>query len=186
LNPLSFWQKAAIAFFAGLFLLFPEGSLNGQASSAAEACAIGTACKAKIVLGEGYVTSTENVEAEITVLEIVRGEKAWDLVKAASPSNKPPGAGMEYIGVRIRFEFGEEGGAGDQSFGVRDEQFAAVSENGRQYERPTIVQPKPELVGRLYPGDSIEGYLVFLVSIGDGKPVMSFGNNYNRVWFRLY
>jgi hypothetical protein len=33
------------------------------------------------------------------------GEKAWDLVKAASPSNTCPHAGIEYAAARIRFAF---------------------------------------------------------------------------------
>jgi hypothetical protein len=46
--------------------------------------------------------------------------------------------------------------------------------------------PKPELSGMLYPGDSLEGWIVFLVAIDDKTPLMTFGNNYNRAWFKLY
>ena len=161
-------------------------SANGQSPPMPEACNLGVACKANITIGEGYVTGTETVESLITVLEIVRGEKAWDLVKAASPSNKYPDVGMEYVAARIRFVFGAKGDSGDLSYGIRDEQFAVISETGRQYELPSIVLPKPELSGRLYPGDSLEGWIVLLVSTEDKKPLMSFGNNYNRVWFKLY
>jgi hypothetical protein len=173
--------------FAGIFLLlFFAISAHSQAPVAPEACNPGVVCKAKITIGEGYVTGTETVEAVITVLEIVRGAKAWDLVKAASPSNQYPDAGMEYVAARIKFVFGSKGGSGDLSYGIRDEQFTLVSESGRQYERPSMVLPKPELSGRLYPGDSLEGWIILLVSIDDKKPLMSFGNNYNRVWFKLY
>jgi hypothetical protein len=142
--------------------------------------------KTEIAIGEGYVTSTESFEARLTVLEVARGEKAWDLVKTASPSNRPPEPGMEYICVRIRFEFGAKGDTGDLSYGVRDEQFASLSDGGRQYERPSVVRPKPELSGRLYPGDSLEGWIVLLVSAEDKRPLMTFGNNYYRIWFKLY
>lgn len=179
-------SKPAIEFAWIFLLLLLAKSANSQSLPIPEACSPGVACKAKITIGEGYVTSTETVESAITLLEIVRGEKAWDLVKAASPSNKLPDAGMEYIAARIKFLFGAKESPGDLSYGIRDEQFALVSESGRQYERPSIVLPKPELSGRLYPGDSLEGWVVLLVSIGDKRPLMSFGNNYNRVWFRLY
>jgi hypothetical protein len=178
--------KLAIEFAWIFLLLFLAISANSQSPPVPEACSRGVACKANVTIGEGYVTSTETVESAITVLEIVRGEKAWDLVKAASPSNKYPEAGMEYVAARIRFVFGAKGSSGDLSYGIRDEQFALVSESGRQYERPSIVLPKPELSGRLYPGDSLEGWIVFLVSMDDKKPLMSFGNNYDRVWFKLY
>jgi hypothetical protein len=74
----------------------------------------------------------------------------------------------------------------DQSYAVRGEQFAAVSEKGKQYERPAALQPEPELSDRLYPGETLEGWLIFFVSIDDGEPLLSFGNNYNRIWFKLY
>jgi len=169
--------------FLFTFLALPAHS---QSPPAPEACNRGVTCKANITIGEGYVTGTETVEAAIAVLDMVRGEKAWDLVKAASPSNKYPDAGMEYLAVRIRFALGAKGDLGDLSYGIRDEQFALVSESGRHYERPSIVLPKPALSGRLYRGDSLEGWIVLLVSTEDRKPLMSFGNNYNRVWFKLY
>jgi len=138
------------------------------------------------MLGEGYVTGTESIESSITVLQIERGDKAWELLKATDPSNRPPAGGMEYVAARIRFLFGVRGVSEDLSYGIRDEQFASFSDSGKQYERPSVKPPKPELSGRLYPGDSLEGWLVFLVSAGDRKPLMSFGNNYYRVWLRLY
>ena len=187
-NAQSFNMKGVPAIgFAWVFLLTVLAvSANGQSPPVPEACNRGVACKASVTIGEGYVTTTETVEAAITVLDIVRGEKAWDLVKAASPSNKYPDAGMEYVAARIRFVFGAKGDLGDLSYRIRDEQFALVSESGRQYERPSIVLPKPELSGRLYRGDSLEGWIVLLVSMDDKKPLMSFGNNYNRVWLKLY
>jgi hypothetical protein len=179
-------SKPAIGLAWIVLLLFLAISADSQGRPVPEACGQGVACKANITIGEGYATDSEIIESAITLLEIVRGEKAWDMVKAASPSNRSPDSGMEYIAARIKFVFGVKRAAGDLSYGIRDEQFALVSENGRQYQSPSIVAPKPELSGRLYSGDSREGWIVLLVSMDDKKPLMSFGNNYNRVWFKLY
>jgi hypothetical protein len=161
--------------------------IKPQSPSSIDATPVGITRTTKVVVGEGYVTATESFEARITVLEIARGRKAWDLVTAASTSNKPPASGLEYIVARIRFEFGEKGVPGDQrTYGVRDEQFALASETGRLYENPSVLPPKPALSGRVYPGDALEGWIAFLVAIDDNKPLMSFGNNYSRVWFQLY
>jgi hypothetical protein len=168
-----------------MFLFLFAMPVFPQSRPEPEACDRGVACKARITIGEGYVTGTETVEAAITVLEVERGEKALRMVKAASPFNKDPNAGMEYIAARIKFVFGTIGSQGDLSYGVRDELFALVSGSGRQYEHPSTVLPKPELSGRLYPGDSLEGWIVLLVSVDDKHPLMSFGNNYYRVWFKL-
>jgi hypothetical protein len=124
------FSTLALAIVSISLLCFLAKSANSQSPPIREACSIGTACKIKITIGEGYVTGTETVESVIAVTEIVRGEKAWDLAKAASPSNKPPEAAMEYIAVRIKFDFGAKGASGDLSYGIRDEQFASVS--GRQ------------------------------------------------------
>jgi hypothetical protein len=176
----------ALAFLLALFLGAPQARiLQAQNNSADEAAAIGVARKADITIGEGYVTRVESIEARITVLEVRRGEKAWDLVKTSGLSDKPA-AGMEYVAARIRFEYGAQGASEDPSYAVRGEQFASVSGMGGQYDRPSVLPPKPELSGWLYPGDSLEGWLVFFVSVGDEKPLMSFGNNYNKIWFRLY
>ncbi len=142
--------------------------------------------RTNINIGEGYATGVESVRAAITVLEIVRGERAWEMVRSASASNRPPDSGMEYLCVRIRFEFGEKGSSDEGSYGIREEQFASVAQNGKQYDRPNILLPKPQLNGRLYPGESLEGWIALLVNSEDRKPLMTFGNNYARVWFKLF
>jgi hypothetical protein len=172
-----------VGFCFFLITLSPE--TPAQNSAPDDAVPIGTARKLTLVVGEGYVTQTESLEATVTVLEVVRGEKAWGLLKAASPSNKPAEAGLEYAAARIRFELGA-GGAGNQTYGIREEQFASVSSTGSQYATPSVVQPKPALSGRIYPGDSLEGWVAFLVAVDESKPLMTFGNNYRRSWFRLY
>jgi hypothetical protein len=182
----AFTAMTALVWFSGLLLLLPAKSLNAQSIRSGEACSIGVECKAKIAIGEGYATGTETVEAAITILEVVRGEKAWALVKAADSSNKPAETGMEYVAVRIRFDYGQKGGSEDLSYGIRSEQFASISEGGKQYESPSVAAPIPELKGRLYPGESLEGWIVLLVSIDDRKPRMTFGNNYNRLYLKLF
>lgn len=177
-------NKMIMAALAVLFSAPRADRVLAQAS-ADQAVPVGTICEASLRLGEGYVTDIESVEARIAVLEVVRGAKAWDMVKAADPSNKPPDSGMEYVAVRVRFEYAAKQGR-DQSYGLRDEQFASVSETGKPYGRPSVAPPKPALSGRLYPGDTLEGWIVLLVSADDLKPLMTFGHNYDRLWFRLY
>jgi hypothetical protein len=168
------------------FLLASSPEMPAQNSPSDDAAPIGTARRVVLFVGEGYVTEVESVGATITALEVVRGEKAWELVKAASPSNRPAENGFEYAAARIRFQLEADGAAGNRSYGIREEQFASVSSSGNQYATPAIVQPRPALNGRLYSGDSLEGWVAFLVAVEDKKPLMSFGNNYRRYWFRLH
>jgi len=144
------------------------------------------------VYSGGSASSLEPYDVKMTLLEIVRGEKAWDLIKEASVSNKPPKAGSEYILARIRFEYSASGVPGDKVWELSREQLTALSADGKLYETPSIVLPKPELSGSLRSGSSIDGWRVFQVSREDNKPLMSFdpasGGGMLRgkvLWFQL-
>jgi hypothetical protein len=145
-----------------------------------------------IECGEGY-TSLELYDMKINLLEIVRGGKAWDLIKEATVSNKPPKVGFEYILARIRFEFSSRGSPRECIHEMRPEQFTAISADGKEYETPPVVPPKPELSGSLRSGDFLEGWVAFLIAQNDRKPLMTFdpasGGAMSRgkvIWFQLY
>jgi hypothetical protein len=153
---------------------------------------VGVPIVAMIECGEGY-TSLELYDVKITLLEIVRGEKAWKRIKEASMSNGLPNVGFEYILGRIKFEFFKRGFPGDKNYELRGSQFTAFSINGKEYKTPPIVQPKPELSGRLRSGDSLVGWVTFQVAIDDNKPLMTFTvksggavEHGGDVWFQLY
>jgi hypothetical protein len=145
-----------------------------------------------IECGEGY-TSHELYDAKITLLEVVRGEKAWERIKAASMSNERPNVGFEYILARIRFEYSARGLPGNCGHELKGNEFTALSVSGKKYETPSVVVPKPELSGRLHSGDSLEGWLLFLVAQDDSKPLMAFTadptgavQHGGNIWFQLY
>jgi len=152
----------------------------------------GLPVKAIVECGRGYI-SHELYDATITVLEIVRGAKALDLIKQASVSNKPPKIGFEYILARIRVEYFARGTPGDCGHELKEEQFTAVSADGKVYKTPAVVPPKPSLSGMLRSGDSLEGWVAFLVAQEDSKTLMTFTvksggavEHGGDVWFQLY
>ena len=145
-----------------------------------------------IECGEGY-TSHELYDAKITLMEVVRGEKAWDLLKKAAATNGPPKAGFEYVLVRIRFEYSARGLPGNCVHELKRNEFSALSVSGKNYETPSVVVPKPELSGKLRSGDSLEGWVAFQVAIDDNKPLMVFTadptgavQHGGNIWFQLY
>lgn len=145
-----------------------------------------------IECGEGY-TSQELYDMKITLVEVLRGKTAWNLIKGANASNHPPKAGFEYILARITFQFSARSPGQECSHELRPEQFTALSADGREYETPSVVIPKPELSGSLRSGQSLEGWTAFLVPQGDSKPLMAFdpasGGGMSRgkvIWFQLY
>jgi len=98
------------------------------------------------------------------------------MVRPASPSNKPPQPGMEYLVVRIRFSYTTKSEPGNKSYLLRENMFSALSEDGKEYDPAAIKYPKTNLDTKLFAGDSVEGWVAFLVAKADTKPVMAFGN----------
>src|ERR1700688_2700283 len=66
---------------------------------------VGVPLKAIVIFGDQYNGGDELYDVRITVKDVVRGEKAWELVKSASSSNRSAGSGLEYVLARVRFEF---------------------------------------------------------------------------------
>jgi hypothetical protein len=189
-------RKAIVCILATVILI-----IAGYAESPAQApipgsspfspAPVGGLVQSTVYSG-GSASSLEPYDVKITLLEVMRGEKAWDLIKEASVSNKPPKAGSEYILARIRFDYSASGVPGDKVWEISNEQFTALSSDGKLYETPSIVLPKPELSGSLRSGGSIEGWRVFQVPREDNKPLMTFdpasGGGMLRgkvIWFQL-
>ena len=163
-----------------------------QGQSPSSPASVGMPVMTAIECGEGY-TSFELYDMKINLLEIVRGAKAWDLIKEASASNKPPKVGLEYILARIRLELSSRGPQQECVHELRPEEFTALSADGKEYESPSVVPPKPELNGSLRSGHSLEGWVVLSVAKDDSKPLMLFdpasGGAMSRgkvIWFQLY
>ena len=105
----------------------------------------------------------------------MRGQEAWNRIKAANESNKPPATDYEYILTRIGFEMTARGAPGDKTFELgRKMQFSALSAVGSEYEAPSVVLPKPELTRMVSADEPAEGWLAFSVKQEDSKPVMFF------------
>jgi hypothetical protein len=136
---------------------------------------VGVALQTIIIFGDQYNGGDELYDVRITVAEIVRGEKAWQLVKEASASNKPPGTGFDYVLARVRFEFSARTKPEHYSYTLDQAQFVAMSDNSKVYDPAVLAEElKPGLHATLRSGDSAEGWVAFLVPRGDHTPLMLF------------
>ncbi len=148
----------------------PSQTPGSSPSSAAPA---GTTLTDIVECGEGY-TSHELYDMKIAVLEVIRGEEAWKLIREASITNEPADSGREYLLVRVRFEYRARELPGLCVHPLLPEQFSAYSADGEDYQPASVVPPKPELRKDLRSGESFEGWKVFLVSQQDKSPLMSY------------
>jgi len=124
---------------------------------------------------------------EITLVEIIRGEEAWDIVSDANMFNDPPESSYEYVLVKIRFHYMSCVPPEDTEFDWY--YFEAVSSQGQTFDEPFVVAPDPQLTP-VYPGATTEGWEVLLVKVDDLAPLLTFGtegdSDTSRVWFQLY
>jgi hypothetical protein len=134
---------------------------------------VGEPLSTTISFGDEYTSSVELYDARITVLEIVRGPKASDVLRKAAASTPRPRSGFEYLLVRIRFEFSARGAPGDKSYMLTPTQFSIYSAAGNE-PAADIPELEYKLGGALRSGESVEGWLVFSVAQEDERPVLNF------------
>jgi Domain of unknown function (DUF4352) len=186
-------RSRPVASVAALALTLELSSLFAQSRSTSLAHRVGEPVATIIEFGEQYLGS-ELYDAKITVLEVARGEKAWDIVKQASASNLPPRPAFEYLLARVRFEFSARTLPAPDSYHLNQTQFTATDSEGREFTAPTLDgYPQPPLQGTLKPGDRLDGWLAFLVPKNLSNPLMVFREDVGEVshrgggtWFELY
>lgn len=180
-----------------VFLLQPGTPVPPRASqsqaAAIDAHPVGVPVHTIIEFGEQYLGS-ELYDAKITVLEVLRGEKARNIVQRASPFNPAPKSGFDYVLARVQFEFSARTSPANDTYNLSQNQFAATDADGREFSSASLVAyPQPPLSGNLRPGQSLEGWVVFLAPQKVSKPLMVFREDVGEVshrgggtWFQLY
>jgi len=191
-------RRSGLRIASTMLIFFPLAAFaptDSPQSNAAiiEGHPVGEPVTAIIEFGEQYLGS-ELYDAKITVLGVARGEKAWGIVQQASASNPPPKPGFDYVLARVRVEFSSRTSPAHDNYNLNETQFTATAPEGREFDAPILdAPPKPHLGGTLRPGDSVEGWLVFLVPQKVSRPLMVFREDVGTVsyrgggtWFQLY
>jgi hypothetical protein len=159
--------------------------------SLASAAPLGQMAKGIIECGKGY-TSHELYDVKITVLEVIRGDKARARLQDGTVA---PVAEMEYLLARIRFQYFARGAPGDCCHELSWDQFIAYSKDGIEYESAPAIPPTPVLEARVCAGETMEGWAIFQVARGDKKPLAMFNagvggieaiEHGGNIWFQLY
>lgn len=166
--------KFAAIFIAATITLAVANAILAT-SFADQAQPVGRTLSTIIIFGDQYDGGDELYDAKITVVQVVRGEKAWEMLKAISTSNPPPKAGFDYLVARVRFEFSARTSPSHYNYTIDETQFTAMKFDGTAYAAPSIAeQPMPDLQGTLKPGDSLEGWITFAVPRSNRQPLMLF------------
>jgi hypothetical protein len=159
-----------------LFVMVFAASLKpvlAEFNSSTNPASIGVPVRSMVELGSVY---TNIYDITITVLETVRGRKAMEMLQKASPKNKKPPEGHEYLLARVRFEMKGRAVSDTLAFDLGNEplQWVALTSDLMEYPQISVTAPNPALKGRVKSGESIEGWVAFAVDKKDSEPVMVF------------
>lgn len=108
---------------------------------------------------------------EIQVLEVMRGEEAWQAIQTANQFNEPAAEGLEYLLVRLRakclYEDSDEHMIGSSDVRVTGDRLTQYSAGG-------VVAPEPPLDAQLYKDGETEGWVAFSIGQGEGNLILIF------------
>jgi hypothetical protein len=168
-------NKLKVIIFASFILAFAVTltPVSAQYNSSTNPASIGAPVRSMIELGSVY---SNIYDITITVLETIRGKEAMDRLKTASPKNSNPPKGFEYILARVKFEMKGRAVTDTLTFDLGNAplQWVALASDLTEYPQVSVTVPKPALIGAVKPGDSMEGWVAFVVDRKDNQPVMVF------------
>lgn len=128
---------------------------------------------------------SEDFTATATVSEIIRGDAAWQKLKADNQFNSAAKDGMEYVIAKVKVSVDRSKDDAAVSFSTYD--WAAYSTDNVEYEVPFVVVNNA-FDGKVFTGGTLEGYVAFQVKKTDVAPKVVLGQDYNGnggVWFSL-
>lgn len=118
---------------------------------------------------------------EITLLEMIRGDEAWEVIQNENEFNEPAEEGYEYALVKATGLL-KDSETEDDSLLFSTMSFNFVSEDGDVYDFASAVIPN-ELFKELYSGGTGEGYIVGQVRVGDDFKVSYDSSEGSPVFF---
>lgn len=129
------------------------------------------------------VVTDKELAFTLTVLEVLRGEPAWQRIQAANQFNNPPPQGFEFVLIRTKVEYvGDDKGVLEMN-----KNDMAIVTNGRIIRwsdtigyNPCCVEPEFDF--SLLAGGYGEGWLALPVAINDNDPLLLIGDS---IYFAL-
>jgi hypothetical protein len=116
-------------------------------------------------------TKLTSEDWEISVLDVVRGDEAWSMVKKDNSYSTPPAEGMEYIAVKIHLR---SIGNVEIAYIISRDDFHSTGSAGVLYAPPNVYAPDPSLDAALFPGGENEGWEVVQVAKGETGVMLVF------------
>lgn len=120
---------------------------------------------------------------DLSVLEVVRGQAALDIIMKENPFNSEPEIGYEYMLVKVNVKLISS--ENDNPVNISSYLFEATRKDGTVYNNSVFAVIPDPLSGDMYAGAEKQGFVVFMVEKGD-TPLMRAYESYQKYkWFSL-
>jgi hypothetical protein len=134
------------------------------------------------ILFNGNNTLYDTYQAELTLLDVIRGSDALAIVLNANQFNTEPDEGKEYL--LAKFKIRALSSENDAMIDINTSSFSLISEEGKAYNSFTAISGIQPSLKEMYAGGTQEGYACFEVNKDDMNPYIVFlERNNNGIWF---
>ena len=115
---------------------------------------------------------------DVQILEVKRGEDAWQDVQAANMFNEAAPEGKEYLLVKI---YVKSTYADSEEHSISSCDFAITGDKLINYTcgMANVVAPDPQLDARLFANGEAEGWAAYLISQGESNLILVFDETFN-------
>lgn len=130
----------------------------------------------------------DNYSGTVKLIQVIRGEAAWQMIQKENMFNSKPAQGMEYVLAKVEVKITQNAKT-DAQVSLSEYSFTAVSGSGKDYQNPMVVAPAPAFDAKLYVGASQTGWVALQIATTDQTPLLTIGRNYDGTsgsWFKLY
>lgn len=130
----------------------------------------------------GISTMYDTYQAELTLLNVIRGSDALTIALNANQFNTEPDEGKECL--LAKFKIRALSSENDAKIDINNSSFTLVSEDGKTYDSFTTISGIQPTLREMYAGGTQEGYACFEVNTDDKNPSIVFlERNNNGIWF---
>ena len=132
--------------------------------------------------GLAYYRSIHEFNVNITITELLRGQRALDIAMLAYEYNSAPPKGKEFLFARVKIEAIES--KDNDIINIDNISFKLINHSDVRYFRANVYGFDNEKFSPIYPGESQEGYLFFVVDVNDPDPfIVAFEYSDTPLWF---
>ena len=157
-------------------MLDPDGRETGERGSRSKPYKLG-----KKAVFNGLSSYSHTYKAEITVTQVIRGEKALKMIKKANAYNSEPKSGREYMLVKIKVKALKSKKDKAVSLGRYD--FDFVSQKGQKYNNRSFISGLSPELSDIYAGATTTGYIYQEIDKGDNPSIAFLSRQDYGIWF---